>query len=66
MELSYIALAAVYALQVIDAYVDAHLYRWDVNENLSIRWSPSLQPLMAPVGRGSNVYGLSCSINLKR
>jgi len=29
MELSYIALIVVYALQVVDAYVDAQLYQWD-------------------------------------
>lgn len=64
LELSYIALLAVYALQVIDAYVDAQLYNWDVTENLAIGVSPSLQPLMFPAG--NHVYGLTCSINLKK
>jgi len=49
MELSYIALTVVYALQVVDAYVDAQLYSWDVSENLSMRIAPSLQPLMTPL-----------------
>ena len=31
MELSYIAMIAVYALQVVDAYVDAQLYSWAVS-----------------------------------
>jgi hypothetical protein len=48
MELSYIGMIAIYALQVLDAYVDAQLYSWDVNDNLSLRVSPSLQPLLAP------------------
>lgn len=65
MELSYIGLIAVYALQVIDAYVDAQLYSWDVNENLSMRVAPSLQPLMVPSGLTGHSYGLTCSFNLR-
>jgi hypothetical protein len=66
MELSYIGLLAVYALEVLDAYVDAQLYSWDVNDNLSLRLAPSLQPLMTPAGIGGQAYGFTCSLNLKR
>ena len=66
MELSYIALIAVYALQVVDAYVDAQLYSWDVNDNLSLRVAPSLQPLMSPNSFTGQAYGLTCSFDLKR
>lgn len=66
MELSYIAMIAVYALQVLDAYVDAQLYNWDVSENLSMGITPSLQPLMVPGRLTSHTYGLTCSFNLKR
>ena len=48
MEISYIGLILVYALQALDAYVDAQLYNWDVNDDLSLRIAPSLQPMMAP------------------
>ncbi|MEN8227839.1 MAG: DUF5683 domain-containing protein [Bacteroidota bacterium] len=65
MELSYIGLIAVYALQVLDAYVDAQLYSWDVNEDLSMRVAPSLQPLMAPTSLTGHTVGLTCSFNLK-
>jgi hypothetical protein len=65
MELSYIALTVVYALQVVDAYVDAQLYSWDVNENLSMRVAPSLQPMMVPNSLTGQSYGLTCSFNLK-
>lgn len=66
MELSYIAMIAVYALQVVDAYVDAQLFSWDVNDNLSMGVSPSLQPLMVPGSKTGYTYGLSCSFNLRR
>lgn len=66
MELSYIAMIAVYALQVVDAYVDAQLHSWDVNEELSMGISPTLQPLMVPGSLTGHAYGLTCSFKLKR
>lgn len=66
MELSYIGLIAIYALQVVDAYVDAQLFGWDVNEELSMGISPALQPLMVPGSLTGHAYGLTCSFNLKR
>ncbi|PID91058.1 MAG: hypothetical protein CSA96_10335 [Bacteroidetes bacterium] len=66
MELSYIALVIVYALQVLDAYVDAQLYNWDVNDELSMRLLPSIRPLDHPGSFGAPVYGLSCRFALKR
>lgn len=62
LELSYIGLIAVYALQVIDAYVDAQLYSWDVSKELSLRISPAVKPLIHPSGTESPTYGLSCSL----
>ena len=66
MEISYIALIAVYALQILDAYVDAQLYSWDVNEDLSIRVAPSMQPLLVPSGGTGHAYGLGCTFDLRR
>jgi hypothetical protein len=66
LEISYIGLLVVYALQVVDSYVDAQLYSWDVNPNLSLKVSPSMQPLMDPASLTGQAYGLTCSINLKR
>lgn len=65
MELSYIAAIAVYGLQILDAYVDAHLYSWDVNDNLSLRISPSLQPMMAPTSATGYSGGLTCSFKIR-
>ncbi len=65
MELSYIALIAVYGLQILDAYVDANLNSWDVNDNLALGISPSIQPLMAPGSQSGFSGGLTCSITFK-
>ncbi len=65
MELSYIALIAVYGLQILDAYVDAHLNSWDVNDNLALGISPSIRPLMTPGSQSGFSGGLTCSITFK-
>jgi hypothetical protein len=41
-DLSYIFLAGVYLLQIIDANVDAHLWHFDVGEDLSMTLRPSI------------------------
>ena len=65
MELSYIVAILIYGLQVLDAYVDANLYSWDVNENLSMGISPSLQPMMTHTSQTGYSGGLTCSIKIR-
>ena len=46
MELSFIVMAAWYILQILDASVDAHLYYWEVDEDLSVDIQPIIQPII--------------------
>lgn len=46
MELSFIIMGAWYVLQILDASVDAHLYYWEVNEDLSVDIQPVAQPII--------------------
>ncbi|MBL7963448.1 MAG: hypothetical protein JNM31_06350 [Flavobacteriales bacterium] len=57
-DLSYIAIGLVYALNVMDATVDAHFVRFDVGSDLSLKLGPSL-PLAS---RGT--LGLSVRMDL--
>jgi len=41
-DLSYFAIAGVYILQIVDANVDAHLWHFDVSDDLSITAMPSI------------------------
>lgn len=41
MDISYMSLLGVYVLQAIDANVDAHLFYYDISNDLSLRWHPS-------------------------
>ena len=63
-DLSVFCLIAVYALSVIDAYVDASLSEFDISQDLSFKVEPaiinngsSLNPLK------SSSVGIQCSIN---
>jgi len=44
MELSVVLSAAVYILQILDATVDAHLFDFDVSNNLALRLEPFVRP----------------------
>lgn len=62
MELSVIGIGATYLLQVVDAYVDAHLFDFDVSDDLSMRWQPDVQP-----GFGvPSTLGIRLSLNFKK
>ena len=43
MEISIAALSILYLLNIIDACVDAHLFYFDVSDDLSMRWQPQIQ-----------------------
>jgi len=65
MELSFIVGAAWYVLQMLDAVVDAHLYYWNVGEDLSLKvepvFSPSYRGAQLPVNR-TPVNGLKITV----
>ena len=62
-DLSFFILVGVYALSVIDAYVDASLSEFDISKDLSMRVSPAVinnQVDRHPIR--SSALGLQCSI----
>lgn len=61
-DLSIIITIAYYALTIVDAYVDAQLYDFDISPNLSMHITPALMDNNYGV---NNTLGLQCSINLK-
>ena len=57
-ELSLLVIAGIYALNIIDANVDAHLQQFNVNEDLSIRPAVNFNE-----NTGKTGYGLSLNLN---
>ena len=58
-DLSIIITVGVYALSIVDAYVDAHLFDFDFSPDLSMRWSPAVTP---KTRHNSASYGLNCRL----
>ena len=56
VDISYMSLLGVYALQIIDANVDAHLFSFDVSPNLSLRYTPVVSPLMTGLHFTLNIH----------
>jgi len=55
-DLSILGIGAVYALQILDAAVEAHFLSFDVSKNLSIRVRPTLLNYQS--------FGLTAKLNL--
>ncbi|MBW3468554.1 hypothetical protein EGN73_12125 [Arthrospiribacter ruber] len=58
-DLNYFIFIGIYALNIVDAHVDAHLSSFDVSDDLTFRLEPVYENLWA----GNNMFGLSLKIN---
>ena len=61
-DLSIITAVAYYAITIVDAYVDAQLYDFDISPDLTMRFQPTL--LKNPYGI-ANTPGIQCRFSLK-
>jgi hypothetical protein len=65
MDLSIILTIVVYAIHVGDAVVDAHLFEYDVNEDITVALKPSVSTLSAFNQSFAPNAGLSFVVNFK-
>lgn len=61
-DLSYIFIGVFYALNIIDAAVDAHLFDFNVDEDLSLQIKPVIEPIDY---QQAQVYGLGLTLRLR-
>ncbi len=61
-DLSIFCAIGVYALSIIDAYVDAELSSFDISRDLSMKIRPSVINDQTTAMRNGNSYGLKCAI----
>ncbi len=57
-DMVYILFGAIYALNIIDAQVDAHLSGFDVSEDLTLHLEPTFESLTA----GGTLFGMSLKL----
>ncbi len=66
-DLSMFCMIGVYALSIIDAYVDAELSSFDISRDLTMKVSPTVinekYSAMRASGLSTSAYGLQCSFN---
>lgn len=66
-DLSMFCMIGVYALSIIDAYVDAELSSFDISKDLSMKVRPAVihdrLPAFRSPGMNGSSYGLQCSLN---
>lgn len=58
-DMSIFIAAGVYILGILDAYVDAHLFDFDISPDLSMRVEPTIVPGNSYTPQ---IYGINCSI----
>lgn len=58
-DLNVIVLAGIYMLNIIDATVDAHLFDYDISEDLSL----NIQPVVNRTFDNQSALGVSCSFS---
>lgn len=66
-DLSMFCMIGVYALSIVDAYVDAELSSFDISKDLSMKVRPAVihdrQPVFRSSGMNGSSYGLQCCLN---
>ncbi len=63
-DLSIILTVLIYGLNILDANIDAHLFDYDVSENISMRFEPALIQNTG-FGFGGMNYGMKMTLQLK-
>ncbi len=61
-DLSIFCFIGVYLISIVDAYVDAELASFDINDDLSLKMEPTAIPNNQYDIKQGNAYGLQCSI----
>ena len=57
-DLLIISMVGFYGLNIIDASVDAHLFDFDISEDLTLNWQPAVKTFEKQL-----VYGFNCTFN---
>jgi hypothetical protein len=66
MEQSYIALVVVHGLNVLEAYTSAHLKNFDIDDDLSLQWEPTIKMQNSWIPNSNMEFGVSMQLVNKK
>jgi hypothetical protein len=61
---AFLATIGIYGIQILDAYIQAHLFDFDVSDDIGFQYSPVILPNTSP-DSNTPIVGLSLQINLR-
>ena len=64
-DIFYLYIGLAYALQIVDALVDAHLRDFDVSDDLTFHWEPTLMAVPGRAAALPSAPGLSFALRVK-
>jgi hypothetical protein len=62
LEQSYIAIIAIHGLNVLEAYTSAHLSNFDIDEDLSLNWQPTVKMQNTLINTSNIAFGVSMQL----
>jgi hypothetical protein len=62
MEQSYIALVVIHGLNVLEAYTSAHLKNFDIDDDLSLQWEPTIKMQNSWIPNPNMEFGVSMQL----
>lgn len=65
LDMMVIVSFGVYALNIIDAIVDAHLYAFDISDDLTMQWQPVFFPKTAGTASAYGTFGVHLNLQFK-
>lgn len=63
-DLTYLLAGGLYALNLIDAYIDAKMFRYDISDDLSFKFNPLVEQPLGTFASRRPLIGLKMSITI--
>jgi len=63
-DLTYLLAGGLYALNLIDAYIDAKMFRYDISDDLSLKFNPLVEQPLGTFASRRPLIGLKMSITI--
>ena len=63
-DLTILLSLGLYALNLVDAYIDAKMFRYDISDDLGFKILPHIEPPTGPFASGTPVFGMKMAFTI--